>query len=184
MEYTLEREIKLRFDSAADARNAVVAAGGTLVRARRMLSDIILDTDDARLRDSRCALRVRVEPGRCFLTYKGPPQPSVMKLREELETSVGDGVLILTMLERLGFRVWFRSEKYREEFALADVVVAIDETPVGTFVEIEGTDAGIAAAATTFGRGPGDYVIDSYRAIFVQQCVERGLTPGDMLFPR
>ena len=52
-----------------------------------------------------------------------------MKLREELETSIGDGALVLAMLERLGFRVWFRSEKYREEFALADVVIAIDETP-------------------------------------------------------
>lgn len=180
----LEREIKLRFDSASDARNAVVAAGGRQLRDRRMQSDVVLDTHDARLRDSRCALRVRVEPDRCFLTYKGPPQPSAMKLREELETSVGDGALVLAMLERLGYRVWFRSEKYREEFELADVVIAIDETPIGTFIEIEGSDDGIATAAAVLGRGPQDYVIDSYRAIFVRQCVQNGLRPGDMIFPR
>jgi adenylate cyclase class 2 len=184
MSGTLEREIKLRFDSVVDARNAVTGAGATPLRPRRMQADTIMDTDDARLRDSRCALRVRVEPGHCFLTYKGPPQPSAMKLREELETSIGDGTLVMVLLERLGFRAWFRSEKYREEFTLAGVVIAVDETPVGTFIEIEGSEAGIASAAAALGRKPADYVTDSYRALFLQQCERRGVPPADMLFPR
>ena len=89
----LEREIKLRFDSANDARDSILAAGGAQVRARRLQSDALLDTDDGQLRDHFCALRLRVEPDRCFLTFKGPPQPSMMKLREELETGVADGTL-------------------------------------------------------------------------------------------
>ena len=181
---TLEREIKLRFDSAAAARDAVRAAGGVQIRERRLLADAILDTEQATIRNSRCALRVRVEPDRCFLTYKGPPQPSTMKLREELETAVADGALVLAVFERLGFTVWFRSEKYREEFSLHNVVIAIDDTPVGAFVEIEGTDEGIGRAAALLKRGPEDYVLESYRSLFVQHCFERGLPPGDMLFPR
>ena len=47
-----------------------------------------------------------------------------MKLREELETVVGDGLLLLRVLDQLGFRVWFRYQKYREEFAHEDVTVA------------------------------------------------------------
>src|SRR5215207_1153352 len=108
---SLEREIKLRFDSATAARDSILAAGGVPVHARRLQADALLDTDDGELRNSRCALRVRVEkPGRCFLTYKGSPLPSMMKLREELETGVDDGPLVLAVFERLGYRVWFRYE--------------------------------------------------------------------------
>jgi adenylate cyclase class 2 len=88
------------------------------------------------------------------------------------------------MLERLGFLPWFRYEKFREEFAGPDVTFAIDETPVGTFVEIEGTETSIAAAAAALGRGPEHYILESYRALFVRDCSERGLPPGDMIFPR
>ena len=178
----LEREVKLRFDSATDARRAVAKAGATPLRPRRLQSDALVDTDDGLLRNSRCALRVRTETGQSVVTFKGPPQPSIMKLREELETAVGDGRLVIDLLDRLGFRVWFRSQKYREEFSFGGVTVAIDETPVGTFVELEGTDEGITAAAIALGRGPRDYVIESYRTLFVQHCLVRQIDPGHMLF--
>jgi adenylate cyclase class 2 len=86
------------------------------------------------------------------------------------------------ILGELGFHVWFRYEKYREEFALDDCIIAIDETPVGVFVEIEGGDRGIEAAAQMLGRGPGDYVLESYRGLFVRYCEQRGIEPTDMLF--
>jgi len=105
-----------------------------------------------------------------------------MKVREELETVVGDGHLLLHIFEELGFRVWFRYQKYREEFSLDDCTVAIDETPVGVFVEIEGGEAGIDRVALRLGRGPDDYVLESYRGLFVQYCGQRGLPARDMLF--
>jgi adenylate cyclase class 2 len=179
---SFEREIKLRFDSPAAARDAVVAAGATPLSPRRLQSDLIVDTEEAELRSRRCALRVRLEPARAFLTFKGPPQRSTMKVREELETAVDDGVMLLAILERLGYRVYFRYEKFREEFGLDHVVLAIDETPIGTFVEIEGTADGIADAASRLGRGPDDYIVDSYRALFVQECTSRGVEPGHMIF--
>lgn len=178
----LEREIKLRFESPEAARDAVAGTGATPIRSRRLQEDCLLDTDDEMLHRRRCVLRVRVECGRSLLTYKGPVQPSPMKLREELETVVGDGPTLLRMLQELGFHVWFRYQKYREEFALEDVIVAVDETPVGTFVEIEGGDRGITEMAAALGRGPGDYVLDSYRSVFLQYCERSGLPPGDMLF--
>jgi adenylate cyclase class 2 len=182
MAATLEREIKLRFGGAETARAAVVEAGATPVRGRRLQEDCLLDTSDETLHVRRCVLRVRIESGRSLLTFKGPVQPSIMKLREELETVVGDGPLVLRVLEELGFRVWFRYQKYREEFALEDVIIAVDETPVGAFVEIEGGDRGIVDVAGALGRGPADYLVDSYRRLYMLDCDARGVPPGDMLF--
>jgi adenylate cyclase class 2 len=182
MAATLEREIKLRFDDVETARAAVLATGAAPLRGRRLQEDCLLDTDDEELRRSRCVLRVRVESGRSFITFKGPAQTSTMKLREELETMVGDGSLLLHILEALGFHVWFRYQKYREEFALDDVIVAVDETPVGIFVEIEGGDRGIAGMAEALGRDPSDYLVDSYRRLYVLDCASRGIPATDMLF--
>ena len=182
MAVTLEREIKLTFASASEARAAVLATGAAPIRSRRLQEDCLLDTREGCLRDRRSALRVRMESGRALLTFKGPVQPSIMKLREELETVVADGEMLLRILYELGFEVWFRYQKYREEFALDDVIIAIDETPVGVFVEIEGSDRGITTTAEALGRGPSDYLLDSYRSLFVRHCEREGVRPTDMLF--
>ena len=179
---SLEREIKLSFESAAAARAAVVAAGCTPLLGRRLQGDALLDTADEQLRRRRCVLRVRVENGKSRVTFKGPVQPSAMKLREEHETLVGDGEVLLKVFEELGLHVWFRYEKYREEFAHADVIVAIDETPVGVFVEIEGGERGIEAMAASLGRTRGDYILDSYRSLFLKHRDACGLTTSDMVF--
>ena len=181
---TVEREIKLRYDSVESARAAVLAAGATPLLGRRLQEDALLDTDDESLRRRRCVLRVRLENGKSRITFKGPVQPSDMKLRDELETIIGDGVLLLRIFEELGFHVWFRYEKYREEFSHEEVIVAIDETPVGVFVEIEGSEQGIATMARALGRRPDDYVLDSYRGLFLKYREQYGLDGTDMVFDR
>jgi adenylate cyclase class 2 len=179
---TLEREIKLRWESPDAARAALVAAGATPLRCRRFQEDCLLDTEDESLRRRRCVLRIRIEGGKGRVTFKGPVQPSPMKLREEIETVVGDGEVLLRVFEELGFHVWFRYQKYREEFSFEDVIVAIDETPVGTFVEIEGGERGINLMAEALGRTSSDYVLDSYRGLYLQYRDARGLSATDMLF--
>src|SRR5439155_19349527 len=182
MTATLEREVKLRFDDPDSARAVILGAGATPIRGRRLQEDCLLDTPDDELRRRRCVLRVRVESGKSLVTFKGPVQPSLMKLREELETVVGDGTLLVRILEELGFYVWFRYQKYREEFALDDVIVALDETPVGTFVEIEGGDTSIVGTAEALGRSPADFLLDSYRRLYLTDCEARGVPIGDMVF--
>jgi adenylate cyclase class 2 len=180
----VEREIKLRYDSVESARAAILATGATPLLGRRLQEDALLDTADESLRRRRCVLRVRLENGKSRLTFKGPVQPSIMKLRDELETIAGDGVVLLRVFEELGFHVWFRYEKYREEFSHEEVIVAIDETPVGIFVEIEGSEPGIATMAKALGRRPNDYVLDSYRGLFLKYRDEYGITGSDMVFDR
>ncbi len=179
----LEREIKLRFDSADAARARVLALGATPLHGRRLQEDCLLDADDERLRRERSVLRVRNEGGKSLLTFKGPAQPGLMKLREEHETVVADGEVLLTILQELGLHIWFRYEKYREEFSADDVVIAIDETPVGTFVEIEGGEDAIHATARALGCTASDYITDSYRFLFLKHRDAHGLTSADMVFP-
>jgi adenylate cyclase, class 2 len=179
---TLEREIKLRFASPEEARDAIVRTGATSVRGRRLQEDCLLDTADELLRQRRCVLRIRMELGRSLLTYKGPVQPSPMKLREERETVVSDGETLLNLFEQLGYAVWFRYQKYREEFGSSDAIIALDETPIGTFVEVEGSERAITEIAAALGRTPKDYVVDSYRGLYVQHCEQRGGGKRDMVF--
>jgi adenylate cyclase class 2 len=178
----LEREIKLRFSSLEEARAAVIATGASPLTARRLQDDRLLDLPNGLLRERGSILRVRQEPDRGFLTFKGPVRPADMKLRDERETAIDDSGVILAILEELGFRVWFRYQKYREEFASTDVIVAVDETPVGTYVEIEGGDRGIAVMAEALGRQPSDYVLESYRGLYAEHCRVRGVPMTDMLF--
>lgn len=180
----LEREIKLRFDDPAAARTAILGIGATQARGRRLQQDRLLDTPDGMLRGRRCVLRIRTEEGRSLLTYKGPVQPSPMKLREERETAVADGETLLHVFEQLGFAVWFRYEKYREEFGSSDAVIALDETPIGTYVEIEGSERAITAIAAALGRSPADYILDSYWALHARHCAARGVGKRDMVFDR
>jgi adenylate cyclase, class 2 len=179
---TFEREVKLRFESVDAARAAIARTEATPLRCRRLQDDYMLDDLHESLRQRRCVLRVRIESGRSLLTFKGPVQASVMKLREEVETVVGDGETLLKCFEHLGYRVWFRYQKYREEYALNDVVIAIDETPVGVFVEIEGGEQGIGDTAEALGCHASDYLLDSYRGLFMEHRRAHGLPDTDMVF--
>ena len=182
MQDAFEREIKLRYDSPAAARRAVVEAGATPRRARRLQNDCLLDRQTEPLGDHHCTLRVRIEGDRAYVTFKGAPALGTMKVRAELETTVGDAALLLRLFERLGFRVWFRYQKYREEFHRGDLVIAVDESPIGTFVELEGSEADILDMATTLERSTSDFVLDSYLALFAKHRAAQGSPATHMLF--
>jgi adenylate cyclase class 2 len=183
----LEREVKLLFRTADEARAAITAAGASPLRTRRLQDDALFDTPEEFLRQRGCTLRVRTEreamqPDRVILTFKGPVQPGTMKMREEHETSVGDGVALAQVLDALALRLWFRYQKYREEFAAADVTIALDETPVGTFVEIEGSEEAILSMTRLLGRTPADFILDSYYRLFMKRRDQFGLNGSHMVF--
>jgi adenylate cyclase, class 2 len=178
----VEREVKLRFQSLDEARAAVLATGAVPLLGRRLQEDALFDTADDQLRQRRSALRLRRENGMSRLTFKGPVQPDVMKVREEWETVIGDGDVLQRVFEELGLHTWFRYQKYREEYSHQDVIVAIDETPVGIFVELEGSELGIAEMTAALGRTPSDYILQSYYSLFTQHRARVGRSGSDMLF--
>ena len=178
----VEREIKLEFPSVEAARAAVGALGLPRLHARRLQDDALYDTSDGALRARGCALRLRNDGEATLLTYKGPVEPGPMKVRPEFETGASSATAMRAILDALGYGVVFRYQKYREEFGDASCVVAIDESPVGVFVELEGQADRITEIASALGFAPEAYVTASYARLHQERGAARGLG-AHMLFP-
>ena len=178
----VEEEVKLAFESVEAARQAVLHAGGRLVVSRRLLDDRLYDTTAHELRGSARALRIRRDGDHGYLTFKGPPTPGPTKAREEIEVRVEDPAIAERILLSLGYQRTFRSEKYREEYSLGGGHLAIDDAPIGTYVEIEATTAEIARISALLGKTTKDYVLDSYAGLYVAWCEARGIEPTEMTF--
>jgi adenylate cyclase, class 2 len=174
-----ENEIKLRIAGADEARGELTRRGAELVRPRHFEDNVLFDDASASLARRGCALRVRRTEHGAMFTYKGPrTDREGVKTRPERETAVADADAVCAIVESLGFRPRFRYQKYREVYRWRGVEVVVDETPIGAFLEIEGRIEDIHEAAAALGYGPGDYVRDSYAALYAAS----GGT-GDMLFP-
>ena len=122
--------------------------------------------------------------GKAWLTYKGPSDAGKHKSREELETAVPSASLIATLFQRLGFHPLFRYEKYRAEYRQASGggIATLDETPIGVYLELEGSPAWIDRAARKLGFSEREYITASYARLYLDWCARRGSKPGDMVF--
>ena len=139
----------------------------------------MFDDAHATLRRAGRILRLRRTPGRATLTWKGPATfAQDVKSREELELDVSDADTFQKVLAGLGLSPTFRYQKYRETYAHERAELVIDETPIGTFLEIEAPAERIHALAQALGYTRADYVLESYVALFLAS----GAT-GEMLFP-
>ncbi len=138
---------------------------------------------------------------RVLLTFKSPPEELAMgeaapavrdrrhKVRQEIEVVLTDAAGLQKIFEGLGLRGWFRYEKYRTTYRLPGrvkwaqgLLLELDETPVGTFLELEGPGEAIDRAAKELGYGVKDYVLKNYLVLYVEDCRKRGVEAGDMLF--
>jgi adenylate cyclase class 2 len=139
---------------------------------------------------------------RVVLTYKSPAMSAAApvagshlvpagrhKVREEIEVEVADVHALTQILEGLGLRGWFRYEKYRTTYRLPrsagwakDLLIELDETPVGNYVELEGPPEAIDRAAGLLGFSRTDYITKNYLQLYLEDCRRRGQTPTHMLF--
>ena len=85
--------------------------------------------------------------------------------------------MVNAILGRIGYQPIFRYQKYRETWAHRGQEIVIDETPIGTWVEIEGDSDGIRAVTADLGHEPSEYLCDSYADLFFSQGGQ-----GDMTF--
>jgi adenylate cyclase class 2 len=199
----LEIEIKLRIEGAAEAARRLRKLGARSL-GRVYERNTLFDTGDHALGRSGRVLRVRwmedagsAKAGRGrrrgrggkasgLLTFKSPVEGGRYKTRQETEVTVGSPEQTERILEGLGFQPWFRYEKFRTTYripGLPRLVIDLDETPIGAFLELEGPPESIDRAAKRLGYGPGDYLRESYYELFERERERAGLDPGRMVFP-
>jgi len=178
-----ETEIKVKIDDPESFCRQLNAFSPRVVSVRHFEDNQLLDFADGRLRADRCLIRIRYAKGAAILTYKGPPKAEgIFKTREELETQLKDGMIAQHILEKLGMGVYFRYQKYRREYAVGAIQVAVDETPVGNYCEFEGSEDGIRELTRKMGIAESQFMRLSYYSLYVDDCRQRGMNPGSMVF--
>ncbi len=112
------------------------------------------------------------------------------KVRDEIEVEVAEGGNLTRIFEGLGMSGWFRYEKCRTTFRLPaskawalGLLIELDETPIGTFVELEGPAAAIDRAAAELGFSKHDYLSKNYLRLYMEECRRKGVQPSHMVFP-
>jgi adenylate cyclase class 2 len=207
-----EIEIKLAVRNLRDLRALLKRLRAREISPRTYETNTLYDTPAQNLRRRGQLLRIRTEQpaasfrtaasedgGQAILTYKGPPArasrlgktgngPSRRhryKIRDEAEIRAAGAGELARILRALGLQPLFRYEKFRTTYTLPGVPglkIELDETPVGTYLELEGSIAGIDRAARLLGYTRRDYLTDSYGGLYLAECRRRGQKPGHMLF--
>src|SRR5437588_8636159 len=173
-----------------DTPQGGLAKHGQLLRIRT-------ETPELQRRSKKHAPNQRV-----ILTFKQPmTRPAVAetesrsdgpyKVRDEIEVEVAESANLARIFEGLGMNGWFRYEKYRTTYRLPaskgwakGLLIELDETPIGTFVELEGPAEAIDRAAEELGYSKRDYVLKNYLRLYMEDCRRRGEEPRHMLFPK
>jgi adenylate cyclase class 2 len=131
-------------------------------------------------------LRLRQVGKHGVLTYKGPADAEgPHKSRQEVESKVETPDAVRFVLERLGYQPVFRYDKYRTEFERPGEsgTATLDETPMGVYMELEGSPRWVDRCARRLGFSPTDYIKSSYGRLWAEHLAARGEEFGDMLFP-
>jgi adenylate cyclase class 2 len=167
----IEIEIKIRVADIEEIKRQLRRLGWRVSVRREIERNFVYDRPDDSLYSAARLLRVRQVGKRGWLTVKGPPQRGVAhKVRPEYEIETADPPVLVKMVETLGFVLKWRYEKFRTTYRRAEEngKILLDETPIGNFVELEGSPGWIDATARKLGFDRSNYVKDSYRELFIK----------------
>jgi adenylate cyclase class 2 len=152
--------------------------GFHLETPRTFEHNTLYDTANRDLRLRRQVLRIRQYGPLCTVTHKRQPDQQEpvdttrYKIRIETETTVAEPAALAEIFQQLGYVPTFLYEKYRSEWSypLANNVPAhlvIDETPIGTYAELEGPTDWIDQTLVDLNIDPATCLTDSYGKLFL-----------------
>ena len=192
-----ETELKFPVVDIPAFRARVAQLGLSLRTERSFESNTLYDTPGRDLRAERQLLRIREYCDRSLVTHKRVGDEAGLdqrfKVRIETETMVEDGAAMAEIFKQLGFGPVFRYEKYRTEWDAQEGEqegeqagsqggghLVLDETPIGTWAELEGEPQWIDSMLGRLGVDPAGCSTESYGALFLQ-WKEANSSPVDNL---
>jgi adenylate cyclase, class 2 len=169
--------------------------GFHLVTPRTFEHNTLYDTPNRDLRARRRILRLRQYGNLCTVTHKRLPDEQVpvdttrYKIRIETETTIGNREAMAEIFQQLGYGPAFVYEKYRTEWShSADpdseitAHLVIDETPIGTYAELEGPTAWIDQTLVALHIDPSTCLTDSYGKLFLDWKQRTGSPAENLTF--
>jgi adenylate cyclase class 2 len=180
----VKREIEIKFQ-VADLRvlaRRLRAAGFRPLTPRTHEMNTLYDLPGEVLRGRKELLRIRKYGSEWTLTHKAKGKVGRHSSRVELETGVADGKKTDLILRALGYAPSFRYEKFRAEWTDGKGQVVVDETPIGSFCEIEGPPRWIDATAKKLGVSRADYITKNYAGLFLEWKARKKSDVSEMTF--
>jgi adenylate cyclase class 2 len=183
-----EIELKFPVPDTRALESRLRELGFRIDTPRTFEHNTLYDTPSRDLRARTEILRIRQYGPTWTVTHKGlsntqTADPSRYKVRIETETAVTDGPALGHIFEQLGYTPAFTYEKYRTEWSHPDEPSAhlvLDETPIGTYAELEGPPAWIDRTVTQLGIDSTTCITDSYGKLFLD-WKERTGSPAENL---
>lgn len=162
----IETEVKLRIPSTEALRPLLAALSFAPMEPMQAEESVLWDRD-GELISKGSALRLRRYSGRSLLTWKGPQTPDpALKIRPEIQTIITDHAAMEGILTALGYAPVFRMSKRRATFQRDGLEACLDETPFGSYLELEGDPQSIRLAMEHLGLDASHIEPRSYAALF------------------
>lgn len=176
----IEREYKFRVESLGAVAEKLAEVGAERAERSVLERNWLLDSNN-RFRDSGRVLRLRLDGSGALMTYKGPVRHEQgARVRTEVEVGVTDVERARSLLKSLGYDEAGYYEKRRATWVLGSTKISLDETPIGSFVEIEGERAGEVVSLLGFDAEEAES--RSYIALYEAHRAEHPEAPVDMVF--
>jgi len=175
----IETEVKIKINAVEPIKQKLLEMKAELYKKRALQTDIYLD--NGRLRKKDQTLKIR---DNAIFTYKGPSQKkNNIRSNEEIEIMIDNAAHLQLLLERLGYKQYWKKERYRESYLVNMTQICIDETPMGNFIEIEGKKENIVDIAKQLGFSQKNFIADGYGKLW-REFAKQNKRKGDMVFQK
>lgn len=145
----VETEIKFRVPSVHEARKQLRTLDFQILVKMQNEKTVIWDKQGS-LKETDCVLRLRDYNKKTTLTFKqAKVKHPYLKIRPEAQTIVDDRQNTEQILIWLGFEPVMTMVKNREIWQRSELIACLDETPFGSFMELEGEPHAIKLAMET-----------------------------------